>query len=187
MDEEPKKRCRGCKEWVNLAGFYSQPTGKYGVGSKCKACVAGKYATSRPVTPPSEQRCTRCREVKIATLFYPSRTGPTGLQGICIACRLDPERILAIRLTKYSMSTDRFEELLREQGGVCPVCLRVFGSPSEMHVDHDHACCPGYGSCGGCVRGILHGNCNHLIGHALEDCAILAQACEYLTNWRERQ
>lgn len=30
-------------------------------------------------------------------------------------------------------------------------------------IDHNHACCPGPHSCGGCVRGVLCNRCNHTI------------------------
>lgn len=31
----------------------------------------------------------------------------------------------------------------------------------DAHIDHNHACCDStHGSCGGCVRGVLHVICN---------------------------
>lgn len=48
----------------------------------------------------------------------------------------------------------------------CNVCGAETGSSSNrnMHVEHDHACCPGLKSCGKCVRGVVCNRCNTALG-----------------------
>lgn len=66
--------------------------------------------------------------------------------------------------------------MLAEQGGGCAIC----GSAVWLVVDHDHACCAGPSSCGACVRGILCGECNTIIGRVNDDADRLERAAAYL-------
>lgn len=60
---------------------------------------------------------------------------------------------------RMSINPGELIELLRDP--ICEAC----GSPaSPPHVDHDHACCPGNYSCGGCLRGVLCPSCNIALG-----------------------
>jgi hypothetical protein len=63
----------------------------------------------------------------------------------------------------YSMTPDQYDALLLAQDGRCAICSRETGE-RLLHVDHDHVCCPGQRSCGACVRGLLCGGCNRLLG-----------------------
>ncbi|WP_428832051.1 endonuclease domain-containing protein [Gordonia cholesterolivorans] len=66
--------------------------------------------------------------------------------------------------------------------GVCAIC----GEPpsgQRISVDHDHSCCPGNRTCGCCIRELLCGKCNTLIGMADEDERRLEQAIAYLRRW----
>lgn len=87
---------------------------------------------------------------------------------------------------KYKITLEQRDEMLAVQGGVCKVC----GSPDprgrDWHTDHDHSCCPSRTSCGECIRGILCGPCNTLLGWAKDDTAILQAAIAYLTKWENR-
>jgi len=50
----------------------------------------------------------------------------------------------------YGMSVERLKGLL-DTGCSYAKC----GAKERLVVDHDHNCCPGQGSCGRCVRGVL--------------------------------
>ena len=59
-----------------------------------------------------------------------------------------------LKLT-YKMDINDF---FRRSKNGCEIC----GNKPEanLHVDHDHACCPGFKSCGACVRGVICNSCN---------------------------
>lgn len=64
---------------------------------------------------------------------------------------------------KYKITVDQLREML---AGGCAAC----GSFDDLHIDHDHSCCPrGVKTCGKCTRGILCRGCNQALGCLNED------------------
>jgi hypothetical protein len=98
--------------------------------------------------------------------------------------RRDKNRRIAIR--QYGIEWEQYERMLAAQGGVCAICGKPpkggRTSSGRLHVDHDHACCPGMKSCGKCIRGLLCSNCNRGIGCLQDDPAILTAALRYVTS-----
>jgi len=85
----------------------------------------------------------------------------------------NPEKVAAYRLkTNYNLSVAQRAEM----GDVCWVC----GDSADVVIDHDHSCCAGERSCGGCVRGLLCRKCNLAIGHFGDDIEKLVSAIYYL-------
>ena len=107
---------------------------------------------------------------------------------VCPACRKDPrdsetlrvkERRRTLRL--YQLSEAAWQELLARQGGCCAICHTAEpGGRGQWMIDHNHACCPGTGSCGQCVRGLLCNQCNLMLGHANDQPERLRAALDYL-------
>jgi len=94
----------------------------------------------------------------------------------------NPERLRqTIYRNKYHV--DR-EALWKAQEGKCALCgdemLPTGREKSSAVVDHDRTCCPGSGSCGKCVRGLIHWGCNLMLGYAKDDPRILRCAAEYV-------
>lgn len=89
-------------------------------------------------------------------------------------------RTQALRREKvYGLTPELFEAIWEAQGRVCGAC----GKPirTKPCVDHDHECCEGPTSCGLCVRGILHPDCNRiLIGRFTPE--QLCRAARYLLD-----
>ena len=69
---------------------------------------------------------------------------------------------------RYGIGADEFDELVRQQGGVCAIC----GRADPEHVDHDHET--------GAVRGILCFNCNGGFGQFRDSIDALLSAASYL-------
>lgn len=155
-----------------------------------------------------EIACARCGIAKPATEFGDDKRKRNGKKSWCRACchlsviewrQRYPERYEAMKklprteLQKlrrrdldlqqmYGLTLADFEQMLADQGGGCAICgtTKPNGPGSRFQVDHDHACCPRVGSCGECIRGLLCGSCNTLIGLAGEDPKRLMAAAAYL-------
>lgn len=79
----------------------------------------------------------------------------------------------------YGVTQERFEQMLADQNG-CAICHRTEPTDKGWQVDHDHGCCPGFRSCGECVRGVLCAPCNVGLGAFGDDPERLAAAAAYL-------
>jgi Recombination endonuclease VII len=135
--------------------------------------------------------CSKCGNGKLLDEF---NVGP-GLFGRSVWCRqcraehyegaasADPDYARRQMLwARYRMTLEGYEVKLAAQGGVCAMC----GNPpreSQLHVDHDHACCPGKFTCGKCVRDLLCPACNNFLGKF--EGLTGARARTYLRKWRE--
>lgn len=75
----------------------------------------------------------------------------------------------------YNVTPEWFETELAKG---CAVCGDL--NATRYAVDHDHMCCPGAGSCGKCVRGVLCQPCNVGLGSFRDDPVRLRAAIEYL-------
>lgn len=152
-----------------------------------------------PDTDPgaTSRDCTKCGDHKPLTEFYRQRRGRYGRMAWCKICMgrakeewvknnkeqkvardkiwrdNNPEKVAAYRLkTNYNLSVAQRAEM----GDVCWVC----GDSADVVIDHDHSCCAGERSCGGCVRGLLCRKCNLAIGHFGDDIEKLVSAIYYL-------
>lgn len=140
--------------------------------------------------------CCKCSTEKELTQdnFYRRAARPGGFQYACKVCingeaawkKQDPEkRHAAVRrwyrtengqkwafrakLRRYGLTQEQYEGLIASQNGNCAVCGLSLDVPV---IDHCHAT--------GRTRGILHGNCNVLLGLAGENTDVLKGAIAYL-------
>lgn len=78
----------------------------------------------------------------------------------------------------YGIGKDEYENLLREQGGVCAICNNPPSGKAKnkhLHVDHNHKT--------GEVRGLLCSHCNAGLGAFREDRQVILKAIDYLNRW----
>lgn len=79
----------------------------------------------------------------------------------------------------YNLTLETYEKILEEQNYVCEICGKT--DPNyNLHVDHNHQCCPYDRSCGNCIRGLICGNCNKALGLIGENIDSLQQIIQYL-------
>ena len=129
--------------------------------------------------------CSECEENKPVELFYRATKNKDGFSLRCKIChdekfRPSKEQTFEYRLShRYGLSLEKYQELLSLQGNRCATCARA---PERFYVDHDHACCAGTKSCGGCVRGLLCFNCNTALGQVRDDPRVLLAMVDYLVG-----
>ena len=78
-------------------------------------------------------------------------------------------------MSRYGLGLEEFNSMLGRQGGTCAVCGLPFGE-KRMYVDHCHV--------SDRVRGIVHMECNTLMGLAHDNPTLLEQAAAYLRRHR---
>lgn len=86
-------------------------------------------------------------------------------------------------IRRHGISPEYFDALLAEQGGTCAIkgCASAECSNGRrLHIDHDHACCPGHDSCGSCIRGLLCDRHNIALGMCQDDPAQLRALADYI-------
>lgn len=157
----------------------------YGLG----LCVAhwqqrhkGRPLTSvRPRVDTTERdeqgrkECQRCSQWLPEDSFYSQKGTRDGLQSQCRRCHRDGRLIRS-----YGVDVAWYDARLAEQGGGCAICGSNENAGRLLVVDHDHSCCPGPNSCGGCVRAILCDPCNRALGLMADTPERLEAAATYL-------
>ena len=144
-------------------------------GERCRSNAAADARASRQWN--ALRRC-KCGSPDVAQV---------GL-AVCPDCKADtrdPDKRSASnkarRFALYGITEAQFDEMLTDQRGQCAICSTDDPGPRGWFIDHDHACCPGIGSCGNCVRGLLCQDCNFMLGHAKDSTDRLTAAAKYLT------
>lgn len=85
----------------------------------------------------------------------------------------DSERSRQLK-RKYGMSSEEYDQLLEDQGGVCAICGSECPTGRRLAADHDHET--------GCIRGLLCSRCNPGVGMFQNDPELLRRAAEYLED-----
>jgi hypothetical protein len=132
---------------------------------RCKDCAAEGVTTARP-TPHPGPRCVTHHRAELRR-------------------RRDAAHGRRTQAT-YSLTPEEYRKLYEAQGRRCAICRRATGATKRLAVDHDHTCCPGPVSCGGCVRGLLCGPCNSMLSHARDSVDLFHRAAQYLRDWPSR-
>ena len=137
------------------------------------------------------KQCTTCKQMKDESEFYRRKQSVDGLNPQCKNCSLvqqkdyirrknavkaalkaDTRKDMNLRY-HYNMSLGEYEDILRDQEGICAICGK---NPDDFErafaVDHDHET--------GKVRGILCPDCNRGLGGFHDNLELLEKAVEYI-------
>ena len=163
------KRCSKCERVLPATTeyFYKNKNGKYGLNSWCKKC----HRKFDSVYRRSEKR-------KISLQRYShSEKGRQSQKRYAATVNGNCKRKNNSLKSKYSITLERYNQMLVTQDGVCAVCGRPETAKNkwglrQLCVDHDHKT--------GRIRGLLCDGCNRMMGHARENVATLLAAGIYL-------
>lgn len=90
-----------------------------------------------------------------------------------------------MNLRQYNMTIDQYDAMFAAQGGCCAICGGKNANGNWLAVDHNHGCCPSKStSCGQCIRALLCGKCNLMIGQSGDDADRLRAGAAYLESRR---
>lgn len=140
-----------------------------GASRSCGCSVAkGTPARDRIVKAQHEKagvtelgrKCGTCDRWLAWRMFTAQISGLNGRASNCLDCARN--RLLRV---KYGVTPVEWEFLFESQGGVCAICEEV-DEDQNLCVDHDHECCPHKSACANCIRGLLCGSCNMMLGWA---------------------
>lgn len=147
LREQGLAKCPHCKETKSLQQEFSQNIQSHtGFASHCKICCK-IIAKERP--PEEKHR------------YYMN----------------DREKIRDRKLRhSFGISLKEYQELLKQQGGVCAVCGGT-DKEKNLAVDHDHKT--------GRIRGLLCGRCNPALGFCQDSPEILKKLIDYLNQTKE--
>lgn len=163
-----EQRCVQCETVKPASEFNRCKHRKSGLQGSCKECdKARKRAVFFEVTL-TQKTCCDCGETKSADCFPRDHKRKGGLRKECRECAS-----LRCRSTIYKISYDECKA--RCSRSACEICMKSFELPRDKHIDHCHRT--------GAVRGTLCGNCNRMLGAALDRPDVLIAAANYL---RER-
>jgi|SRR5665213_2263589 len=129
--------------------------------------------------------CGGCSQTKLLTDFAKASGKHDGRQSQCRDCLAEWKKQHPVEPGRYQrnyrrdnwkrlygITPEQYDEMVVAQGGVCASCGFPPMVDEMLQVDHDHTT--------QAVRGLLHGQCNRILGHAHDDIRLLEAAADYI-------
>lgn len=82
----------------------------------------------------------------------------------------------------YGVPSDFYDKLYEYQEGRCALCRWATGATKRLANDHNHRCCKEPPLCGQCIRGLLCGVCNEIVGRWGDDPEVFLRGFRYLLD-----
>lgn len=142
-----------------------------------------------------KKKCTKCDKWLPFNDFASDRKSKDGMHYWCRSCcakhrkeTITPEKERKGNLRKVGCTPQMYDQMLKEQGGVCAVCKQPEtrrrpwsknGEINPLAVDHDHKT--------GDVRALLCSHCNTCLGKMNEDPERIRALANYAEWCRNRE
>ena len=126
-----------------------------------------------------QKLCINCYEYLNEECFGKNPKTKDGKQPYCRKC-------ISIRgrYRNYRITEKQFKNLMQQQDNKCAICLSDQPNGNNgWHIDHNHSCCPGFKTCGKCIRGVLCSYCNKALGQFQDSAENLKRAIIYLQKY----
>jgi hypothetical protein len=171
--------CKTCSEAKSVDEFYIDK--RYGTPKQpCKTCWNAQWMVDRDR---QRERCRRWENENPDKVAAKAKRYREKLRAQGNLREIDRAKNLW-RL--YRITPDDFAAMLEAQGGVCACCGKPPAESENLHVDHDHNCCPTKSkSCGKCIRGLVHNSCNRGIGLLGDDAESLLGSAQHVLSNRD--
>ena len=186
-NDKGEKQCTNCREYKETLKFHKYSKAQDGLKPWCKVCVKAydiKEGDATRIFPRklNEDGKIHCRNCggyfKEEEMKASSKSQYKGLS-YCTECSPLLKRVRTLQ--KYNLTLEDYHNLLQSQDFSCKICKQKdITFRKRLSVDHDHACCPGEGSCGKCIRGLLCHHCNAALGNAKDSIETLQRMIDYL-------
>ena len=168
------KVCKKCGIDKPLSEWNRNSGRSDGLAVYCKICVA-EYHRAWRARPEVKERQARLAAERYAGMSDEDRAE-------YIRAGIENRRSNGYNLqSKYGITIADYEALLKSQNGGCAICGKAPSADRRLSVDHDHSCCSGRRTCGGCLRGLLCTTCNSWLGF-YETKEWTLKASEYLSE-----
>ena len=140
-------------------------------------CKAGCGTLTRAPRRGPAPYCDSCRKTARATISKRYRDRQ----------KMRPDFERPFLREQHGMTELDYAQMIVAQGGRCAGCDRLPPvAGKQLHIDHDHRCCPKGGrSCARCRRGLLCAECNLALGLLADNPQRLENLAAYLRKWRE--
>jgi hypothetical protein len=172
------KTCTKCQILKNFSEFHKKRSIRDGHSHWCKECVRDydkKEHDPKRVFPQKQNgeliHCRKCEKYLDKSKFW----------GQLTYCK-DCSKLVghSANLKRFGLTAEDYIDLEKLHNGVCAICKNPEKQNKRLSVDHDHSCCPGKGSCGKCIRGLLCSHCNKTLGLVKDDVSTLKNMIAYL-------
>lgn len=166
LDVEITKRCSKCRNIQPRTNFVLDKNRKDGLHPQCRACKV-TYRRNREM---SDEQRQRRREYQRNYARRPERR-----QQILGYQKTETGRAVKARSkrkSRYGITEDQFQEMLRRQNSACACCLVPFVPEYHAQVDHCHATRK--------VRGLLCRPCNLALGFLGDNPAAMRALAAYV-------